>query len=205
MIMPLQGIRIFAVCLAVIAAFLLLLAGPAPDAVAQVETTILEYDKDGRVIGKRQSEIKSKDDDSEETTNARPRTSTAAPTRRVTRGSKPAPGRDQSNPDERFVPGEIVVTNLPDGFEAGVRRLGFRILERFEMKTLDLKMIRLRIPRRQTVDQAMDVLRRSFPGILADVNTVFEPGAGRSPTASLSNGWDGNRQAAVAVETSASV
>jgi subtilisin family serine protease len=160
-------------------------AGFSPEARAQVNTTVLEYDEQGRAIGTRQRQ--GAPGDTEEDEEARP----AAQPRPNPRTRATAPGRDQTQPDQRFVPGEIVVTNVPEGFDAGVRRLGFRVLERVTIKSLDLRIFRLQIPRRLDVDQAMEALRRAYPGVMTDVNTVFEPSATGRP-ASLARervGW----------------
>ncbi|MGH6961059.1 MAG: hypothetical protein ACREE7_11290, partial [Dongiaceae bacterium] len=46
-----------------------------------------------------------------------------------------------------FVPGEVVVANLDAAAEPRIRRLGFVILERQRLASLDLSITRLRVPR----------------------------------------------------------
>ncbi|MDP6407521.1 MAG: hypothetical protein QF797_20170 [Alphaproteobacteria bacterium] len=94
-----------------------------------------------------------------------------------------APGRDgtreagkSTHPRpaaERYVAGEVVVSNLPPGFASSVRGLGFRVLERVKLAELKLEVMRLRIPRGSTVPQALKLLARYFPGIDSDASHLF--------------------------------
>ena len=66
-----------------------------------------------------------------------------------------------------------MVTNLPPGFAASVRGLGFRVRERVRLAELGLEVMRLRIPKGATVPQALKLLARYFPGIDSDASHLF--------------------------------
>ena len=172
--------------LAAAAAALVLLT--APVSAQGVNTTILLYDEDGRVIGVRQGDAgegepaaATDDDDDEAEDRAAPR----PPAERTRRG------RGNDDPANRFEPNELLVANAPEGFAADARRLGFRIIERVPLRALDMDLLRLSLPGRLTPEEALEVLRSNFPSLLTDVNTIFEPGAANRP-ASLAReiaGW----------------
>ena len=162
--------RILAGLVAAVVAVLLL---TAPAAAQGVNTAILEFDEDGRVIGVKRAEGKAEDaaratDDEEE--------EEAAPRRTRTRRA-----RGNDDPANRFEPNEILVANAPEGFDADARRLGFRIIERVPLRGLDMDFLRLLLPGRITPEEAQEILRSNFPSLLTDVNTIFEPGAANRP------------------------
>jgi hypothetical protein len=151
--------------LALLAAFA---AGPA---LAQSKTTILKYDKDGRVIGSESS-----------------RESGAAQGRGgrdAARGGG-AGGPNAADPDDRFEAGEVIVANVPADFARSAQRLGFRVIEATRLGNLGMEIIRLRVPPNVSVPDARQTLIREFPGIIADANHLYEPSA--TPPASLRSG-----------------
>jgi hypothetical protein len=140
----------------------------------QSKTTILKYDKDGRVIGS--------DSSSESGTRARQgrqRGSTAS------RGSGVG-GPNASNPADRYESGEVIVANVPADFARNARALGFRVIDTTRLGNLGLEIVRLRVPPDTTVPDARQTLTREFPGIIADANHLYEPSA--SPPAALRKG-----------------
>lgn len=98
----------------------------------------------------------------------------------------PAPPADAPPADApvsgRFLRGEVIVSNAPDGFETVARRLGFLVLDRAVLRALDVRVFRLRVPMDTTVPAAVTRLRQRFPGLSVDANHLLDPaGAGRTP------------------------
>ncbi|MBM3503431.1 MAG: hypothetical protein FJX65_06105 [Alphaproteobacteria bacterium] len=117
---------------------------------AQSRTTIIEYDDKGRPTG----------------ANTRQGGSNAtAPAR------GPATNRNQP----RAIDNELIVTNAPADFENSVGGLGFRIVEKIGLRALDMTVYRLRIPPQSNADDAKAALGRRYPGIVADVNHLYDP------------------------------
>ena len=159
-----------------------LAAGPA-----LADTTILKYDKQGRVIDT--DEIKSKKDT---------KGATGAPTGSGTKGkarrTPASTGRQKSgksiemktvpNPNDQFEKGEVMVLGDPDKMEDKLKSLGFTIIEKVPMTELGLPAIRLKIPKRMSERQALSILRSNFPNIISDMHTVFDLSQGPAPGAS---------------------
>ncbi len=171
-------------CLLALVAAISLLTALAVVAVgsaqAQSKTTILKYDKQGRVIG---SESSRGSGDQQRGAGSDRSRNTAAP-----RGGQPgaAGGPNAANPDDRFEPGEVIVANAPADFARDAQALGFRILDATRLGNLGLEIIRLRVPANTSVPDARQTLIREFPGIIADANHLYEPSA--TPPASLRSG-----------------
>ncbi|MSO65566.1 MAG: hypothetical protein EXQ85_07210 [Alphaproteobacteria bacterium] len=159
--------------------FLALLAGLAGTLAdravnAQSKTTIIEYDKDGRPVG----------------ATARERQTPAGTNARV---PPRAPERSRNQP--RSVDGELIVTNVSPDFEASVATLGFSVLERINLRSLDMVVYRLRVPPRTSVDDAKSALGQRYPGIVSDANSLYDPSAADDSLRSGSlaraqAGWD---------------
>jgi subtilisin family serine protease len=95
-------------------------------------------------------------------------------------------GRGQSSAnlpqEQRFEPGEILVSDPPDGFEMRARQLGFTVLDKVTLRALSVDVFRLRVPRGSSVPAAVTSLRRQFPGLSVDANHLFDPTrGGRTP------------------------
>ena len=155
---------------AVLASFALVTGGSLSPAQAQSKTTILKYDKDGRVIG------------SESSRESGSRERGSAARSRSGRGGGP----NASNPDNRYEVGEVVVANPPPDFASDVRAMGFRIIDATRLGNLGIELIRLQVPPDISVPDARQALTREFPGIIADANHLYDPSA--APPASLRSG-----------------
>lgn len=155
---------------AVLASFALVTGGSLSPAQAQSKTTILKYDKDGRVIG------------SESSRESGSRERGSAARSRSGRGGGP----NASNPDNRYEAGEVVVANAPPDFASDVRAMGFRIIDATRLGNLGIELIRLQVPPDISVPDARQTLTREFPGIIADANHLYDPSA--APPASLRSG-----------------
>ncbi len=96
------------------------------------------------------------------------------------------------SPGQRFEPGEIIVSDPPEGFERRARQLGFSVMEKLALRTLSLSVYRLRVPSGLSVPDAVSRLRRRFPGLTVDANHQFDPTAGERTPALLARsvmGW----------------
>lgn len=79
---------------------------------------------------------------------------------------------------QEYEEGEVVVANPPKGFAEKVVTLGFFIVEQTRLENLNLMSVRLTIPRGMTPPEATQLLQREFPGLITDVNTVYDQSAG---------------------------
>lgn len=120
--------------------FIAFFVGLAFVGTSRAEWRILHYDKNGRVVGVSRGEA-----DGEPT-------GPGAPARR------------------QYEEGEILVANPPRNFEPNVRQLGFQIIEKVSLRSLDTEIFRLRIPRGAAVPAAVRDLQRRFPGLVIDAN-----------------------------------
>jgi hypothetical protein len=125
------------------------------DASGQSRTTIIEYDEQGRARGATSRERGDQQN---------------APGRTQPQG---APARGPGAP--RAVDSELIVTNVPADFEASVGGLGFRIVEKIGLRSLDMTVYRVRIPPQSNTDDAKATLGRRYPGIVADANHLYDP------------------------------
>ena len=106
----------------------------------QAEWRILHYDKNGRIVG-------------------------------VSRGEADGQRPEQGAPASRqYEEGEILVANPPRNFESNVRQLGFQIIEKVSLRSLETEILRLRIPQGASVPAAVRDLQRRFPGLTIDAN-----------------------------------
>ncbi len=154
----------------------LLSIGTIAPALAQSKTTILKYDKQGRVIGSESAR-----GDGSSTGRGSGRDGAANGGRTGGTG-----GPNAANPDDRFEAGEVIVANVPADFARGARALGFSIIEATQLGNLGMEIVRLRVPANVSVPDARQTLIREFPGIIADANHLYEPSA--APPASLRSG-----------------
>ncbi len=162
--------RALLVLVAVFASIALVSGISVSPAQAQSKTTILKYDKDGRVIGSESS----RESGTRQRGVRRAAEATAAavpthPTRRTdTKPAKwwwPTPRRISPTTPALWV------------FASSMRR-GWAIS--------GLRSFACRIPPDTSVPDARQTLSREFPGIIADANHFYEPSA--APPASLRNG-----------------
>ncbi len=96
------------------------------------------------------------------------------------------------SPSHRFEPGEIIISDPPEGFERRARQLGFSMIEKVSLRTLSINIYRLRVPSGSSVPGAVTRLRRQFPGLTVDANHLFDPSAGERTPALLARsvmGW----------------
>ncbi len=183
---------VFLACVAALVAMAFLLV-QAPGR-AEENITILQYDDRGRVTGFKRvdpSEIKrgggsgsGRGGGSSAVTPGGRRGGSSAVSPGGRRGSA-ATGAGDGGPAQRFIEGEVLVANTPRDFERDVVGLGFRVLERLRLNGLGIEAVRLALPRRITVDEAMQILELRFPGVTTAVNAVFDPSAGTVKPASL--------------------
>ena len=79
---------------------------------------------------------------------------------------------------QEFEENEVVVANPRDGFASRVATLGFFIVEETRLKNLNITSVRLTVPTGMTPPEATQLLLREFPGLITDVNTVYDQSAG---------------------------
>jgi hypothetical protein len=92
-----------------------------------------------------------------------------------TRGSRAIATYPKNTPyEDRYEEGEILVTNPPEGFELGALELGFKVIERIQLRELSLSILRLSIPAKSNVKKARKVLTTKYPGINLDASHHFE-------------------------------
>ena len=70
------------------------------------------------------------------------------------------------------------MANPRDGFASRVATLGFFIVEETRLKNLNITSVRLTVPTGMTPPEATQLLLREFPGLITDVNTVYDQSAG---------------------------
>jgi len=74
---------------------------------------------------------------------------------------------------DRFVADEILVIDGRAETTGITERLGFRLIEARQLSSLQLAALRFATPPRLGVRQAIDLLRKAAPDLIADVNTVY--------------------------------
>ncbi len=126
----------------------LIVAALLPVRPAGAEIVILQYDDNGRVIATSRSK-------SGDRTGAE----------RGAKGSAPA----------RYVGAELLVANPPAGFERRLPGMGFRVIERTLLAEFDVRLYRLAVPPNVAPPAAKRRLESRFPGLVVDVNPIFEP------------------------------
>ena len=141
-------------------------------------TSILLYDKDGRVIGRRRST-----DGFQSGPRRRPANNLSLPT---IVPSQAQSGRDGVSGAARSAP---AVASPRFGYEANeilavsqspdiIRRaqtLGYSLLETTTLDALGLTILRLRTPRAATTPDGLQLFRNAFPGIDVDYNALIDP------------------------------
>ena len=144
----------------------LVLAAKSPT-YAQTNTSILKYDKSGRVIGISEGEVG-------QGTSAK---DAALASRR---GAAPSISHINTPPPkgEEYVAGEVLVMSPSEDFLQLVEALGFSLIERISFGKLGLEMLRLKVPNGVDVPQATITLRNRFPGTKVGANQLFEQSAG---------------------------
>lgn len=89
----------------------------------------------------------------------------------------PNPGEnkfDGFDPDNSYEDGELVVVDPPANFSVVAPQLGYVILERVVFNDLEMEVLRVKVPRGQTVKSGRRGLARQFPGLLIDANHQFD-------------------------------
>jgi hypothetical protein len=151
-----------------IAAGLILAAVGATQALAQSNTSILRYDDKGRVIGQDRKAIYTEKKE-------------VAP--QPQRGAHPVISDQQPKPgdsdDEAFEPGEVIVVDPPADFLRTMGGEGYALIERIRLETLNLTVMRLRIPTGTSVGDALAAIGAKFPSVVSGANHYFRPGAGQ--------------------------
>lgn len=136
------------------AAFLAVVALLLGGGLAQADVKILKYDKQGRVIG-----VESGSGD---------------------RRDSGAFDRDGGGgPAAAVEPGEVLVLDPPARFASAIKRLGFRVIESVDLRSLDMRLVVLKVPRGETVAGAIRILQRGFPALNIEANHRFAAQAGR--------------------------
>ena len=74
----------------------------------------------------------------------------------------------------RYEPGEVLVANPPSDLESIVVSQGYRVGDVVHLRSLDLKILRLRTPSDVSVVNAVQRLRQQFPRATTDANTLYE-------------------------------
>lgn len=170
-------VRLAAAVLAAAVTLLLVGLGSSEAAPAKSTGTILQYDEQGRVIGRVRRQFN---------TRGEPETTPAEADIQI----RPAAARE----DTRFVPGEIVAASSDPSFAGRVRSLGFPVLERTRLPALEMTLYRLRTPAGAAASDVLPVFRTAFPGVEADVNAIVRPASGiRGWDAVAAVGWPSRR------------
>ena len=86
---------------------------------------------------------------------------------------------DEFDPENSFEDGELVVVDPPANFGEVSSQLGFSVLERLDFADLDMKVLRVRIPRGQNLAAGRRTLLGRFPGLLLDANHQFDASQSR--------------------------
>lgn len=151
---------------AAVALAILLLAIPA-QADSRIKT--FEYDASGRF--KSATEQKGEDggaapDASSGASPGTPSGTTGAP---AERGKGGGSGAEHGE----FVPGEILVLDPPQGLEGRLNSFGLTLLERTRLPSLSLNALRLKVKTDGTETQVLEALRRAYPDIQADLNSIY--------------------------------
>ncbi|MGE4218417.1 MAG: S8 family serine peptidase [Alphaproteobacteria bacterium] len=143
-------------------AFAILLPVAPVQADSRIKT--FEYDESGRF--KSATEKKGENDGATPGAPGDP-SATDGP---ATDGSK---GDGASSEQGEFVPGEILVLDPPQGLENRLGSFGLTLLERTRLKSLSLDAWRLKVKKDGTETQALEALRRAYPDIQADLNSIY--------------------------------
>lgn len=129
----------------------------AYQSMAFAQSKVLNYDKNGHVIGAKTYQQRSKSSPSK------------APAQN--------PGASPFNPDKAFEQGVLVLSDPPKGFADKIRSKGFRVIEQVNLRNLGMTIVRVQIPSNMSVKEAIRTIGRVLPGILIDANTQFDPSA----------------------------
>lgn len=103
-----------------------------------------------------------------------------------------ADGTEASPPDALVEPGELLIADPPESFEAVARQMGFDILEVVQLRQLDMRVYRVAVPKETEVDEARRKLAARFPGISIDSHRAYQSQGlkeYRSQTARPFAGW----------------
>jgi subtilisin family serine protease len=154
----------------ILASFLVGLILPlSATAPVRADWTILEYDKNGKLVGVRRG----KEPEKGTTTPAQP-------------SQPPAPAEQSETgpqaPEASYKDDEVLVADPPDDFARVASQMGYVVVSKASLGALSVNIFRLRIPRGSTVPAALRQLRARFPGLITDANHLFDPSAkGVSP------------------------
>lgn len=106
-------------------------------------------------------------------------------------GSVPPPkalGTDKRKQlQKEIIPGEILVINPPVGTETRLRRMGYDVLQKIDMRRFDLRIWLLKTPDDKDMGAALRELRRDFPGLTIDTNDLMDLSASANTDATDAN------------------
>ena len=77
-------------------------------------------------------------------------------------------------PEDDFEPGEILVANAPRKFHSDMAGLGLKLIERIRIRRLDLDVLRLRLPAKQSVKKTVGKLAVRYPSAIIDANHRYD-------------------------------
>jgi len=144
----------------ILAVALLLATAPA---LADSKIRTFEYDASGRF----KSVTEQKGDEG-----GASGTSTDAPASSGISGDQ-GTGAGNAAEHGEYVPGEILVLDPPKGLEGRLNGFGLTLLERTRLKSLSLDAWRLKVKKDGTETQVLEALRRAYPDIQADLNSIY--------------------------------
>ncbi|MBL4747961.1 MAG: S8 family serine peptidase [Magnetovibrio sp.] len=143
------------------------------------QSKVLTYDKNGHVIGSKTYQSKP-DETSPKGQNS---------------GASGSSGPRGFNPDTQFEPGELIISNPPEGFQDKIGAGGFSVVEYIGLGNLGMSIARIKIPSGMTIKDAKRTLARILPGVTIDANTYYDPSALRGYDRQTANpraiaGWE---------------
>ncbi|MGB8275801.1 MAG: S8 family serine peptidase [Alphaproteobacteria bacterium] len=171
--------------------FALPLVLPIASVRAMADSSVLDYDREGRLGTLRDVEIHPGETHPGQTDPGKSGRNGAKPD--VSGKDKPETGAEAPDPTTWYEPGEVVAANPPPEFEITAQAYGFRVLEKISLKNLGFEVWRLRIPDGLSVPEAISRLAERFPGLLVDANHRYQGQAGVARPGSLARalmGWN---------------
>jgi len=141
----------------------------------QATGTILRYDADGRVIGQTKNTILSAP--------AAPSAPAGPAGADDPSATAAQPPTGQDIPAYTYESNQVLAASTDSNFLRSARSLGFSVMERVELSSLDLSVVKLRTPAAADTRDALALLRAAFPQIASDLNNQIIPAA-------HNRGWD---------------
>jgi hypothetical protein len=147
------------------------------EAQAQSSVTILKYDAKGNIVGVVEKKV-----GKGQTIHRKPAPTSGAGATKAASGNSTSGGAGAGGaggggqPDAE--PREVLISNPPATLLPQLQAQGYLLVERIILGNLGGEFLRLRAPRGVTADSAISDIRRRFPGILVDKNTLFDLSSG---------------------------